>query len=210
MNPTATRSARGRTLSNPIDTTANDATKVASLRAASRLLKGSNMKLASITLTGALSLSLFACMVGEDEALDATAGASIGKSDARLRGCNGVASKAIPDDGKFLLTTFGGPGDHQSMSCGGYADGTTWYAASRQRYGCGTKLKMEANGKCVVVTALDYGPDVCVENAAGGPIMDVSPRVARHLFGSAEVGWSERRRVRVTRVSASTPLGPCP
>lgn len=156
----------------------------------------------------ALSFST-ACMVGEDEALDATAGASIGKSDARLRGCNGVASKSIPASGKYLLTTFGGPGDHQSMSCGGYADGTTWYAASRQRYGCGTKLKMEANGKCVVVTALDYGPDVCVETAAGQPILDASPLVGKHLFGESGVGYSDQLAVEVTPVAASTKVGPC-
>jgi hypothetical protein len=156
-----------------------------------------------------LFLGLSACMVGEDEALDGTAGASIAKSDTRLKGCKGVASKGIPDDGNYLLTTFGGPGDHQPMSCGGYADGTTWYAASRQRYGCGTKLRMEANGKCVVVTALDYGPDVCVENAAGKPILDASPLVGKHLFGESGVGYSDRLAVKVTPVAASTKLGPC-
>src|SRR6188768_3607579 len=109
-----------------------------------------------------------ACTVGEDEALDATSGASVANETDRrgLTNCQGKASTSIPADGKYVLTTFGGPGDHQSMSCGGYADGTTWYAASRQRYGCGSKLKIEANGKCAVVNALDYGPDVCVEKAA--------------------------------------------
>jgi hypothetical protein len=154
-------------------------------------------------------VSLTACMVGEDEAWDATSGSSIAKADTRLSGCRGVASKSIPENGKYLLTTFGGPGDHQSMSCGGYADGTTWYAASRQRYGCGTKLKMEANGKCVVVTALDYGPDICVENAAGQPILDASPLVGKHLFGESGVGYSDHLAVKVTPVASNTKVGPC-
>jgi hypothetical protein len=95
------------------------------------------------------------------------------------------------------------------MSCGGYADGTTWYAASRQRYGCGSKLQIEANGACVVVEALDYGPDVCVENAAGRAIIDASPLVGRALFDEAGVGYSDQKIVTVTEVAATTPLGPC-
>ncbi|HEU0035126.1 MAG TPA: hypothetical protein VFQ53_31085 [Kofleriaceae bacterium] len=149
-------------------------------------------------------------MVGEDEATDSTAGASVDNPEAldRLTGCKGKASSTVPADGRYVVT-FGGPGDHQPMSCGGYADGTGWYAASRQRYGCGAKLRIEANGKCVVASALDYGPDVCVERAAGMPIMDVSPRVTRELFGIAGAGWSDHITVSVTEVAAATPLGPC-
>ena len=149
------------------------------------------------------------CMVGEDEATDASSGVSVATTSSDLTGCRGQASSTIPADGRFVLTTFGGPGDHQSMSCGGYADGTTWYAASRQRYGCGAKLKIEANGKCAVVNALDYGPDVCVERAAGMPIIDVSPKVSRHLFGTAGAGWSDRLKVTVTKVASTTPVGIC-
>jgi hypothetical protein len=158
-----------------------------------------------------IAIGSTSCMVGEDEATDATAGASVeqGRGDARLRGCNGKASTSIPADGKYVITTFGGPGDHQSMSCGGFADGTTWYAASRQRYGCGAKLKIEANGKCAVVTALDYGPDVCVENAARSPIIDVSPLVSKELFGVSGAGWSDHMNVTVTEVAATTPVGRC-
>jgi hypothetical protein len=147
-------------------------------------------------------------MVG-DEALDATSGASITQIDRGLTGCHGVASTSVPGDDRYVLTTFGGPGDHQSMSCGGYADGTTWYAASRQRYGCGSKLQIEANGACVVVEALDYGPDVCVENAAGRAIIDASPLVGRALFGEAGVGYSDQKIVTVTEVAEATPVGPC-
>ena len=50
--------------------------------------------------------------------------------------------------------------------------GSWYYAASRQRFGCGAHVKVEANGKCVVVETDDYGPDVCVENAAHMPIIN--------------------------------------
>jgi len=126
-----------------------------------------------------------------------------------LTGCHGKASSAIPGDGRYVMTTFGGPGDHQAMSCGGYADGTWYYAASRQRYGCGSHLQVEANGQCVVVEADDYGPDVCVEDAAGMPILDVSPVVAHALFGVSGLGYSDHQTVTVTEVATSTPLGPC-
>ena len=157
-------------------------------------------------------LLLVGCTVGEDEATDGTSGASVSNQETDRRGlsnCQGKASTSIPADGKYVLTTFGGPGDHQPMSCGGYADGTTWYAASRQRYGCGSKLRIEANGKCAVVTALDYGPDVCVEKAANMPIMDVSPKVSKLLFNEAGAGWSDKMIVSVTEVADATPVGPC-
>lgn len=148
-------------------------------------------------------------MVGEDEAVDATSGVSVTSIGRGLSGCRGKASTSIPANGKYTITTFGGPGDHQAMSCGGYADGTGWYAASRQRYGCGAHLQVTANGKCAVVEAQDYGPDVCVENAAGMPILDVSPKVSRLLFNEAGAGWSDHMVITVEEVSASTPLGPC-
>lgn len=164
-----------------------------------------------ITSTSFLLASVLAsgCMVGEDEALDATSGVSLVSIGRGLTGCRGRASSSIPANGKYVITTFGGPGDHQSMSCGGYADGTGWYAASRQRYGCGAKLQVTANGKCVVVEAQDYGPDVCVENAAGMPILDVSPKVSKALFNLSGAGWSDHEIVTVEEVAAGTPLGPC-
>jgi len=148
-------------------------------------------------------------MVGEDEATDSTSGVSVTTVESGLTGCKGKASSEIPSDGRYVITTFGGPGDHQSMSCGGFADGTTWYAASRQRYGCGSKLKIEANGKCVVAEALDYGPDVCVENAAHSPIIDVSPKISRALFDTSGAGWSDHLFVTVTEVPEATPVGSC-
>ncbi len=127
-----------------------------------------------------------------------------------LSGCKGKASSSIPSSGTFVLTTFGGPGDSQPLACGGSSKSGSWYyAASRQRYGCGGHVEITANGQCVVARTDDYGPNVCVENAAGYPVMDVSPLVAKALFGVSELGWSDKKKVHVELVSSSTPLGPC-
>ena len=157
-----------------------------------------------------LALALCACTANVDtfEDSDSTAGTSIAVTD-HLSGCHGQASSSVPSDGRYVMTTFGGGADDQPMSCGGYADGTGWYAASRQRYGCGSHLKVEANGACVVLEAQDYGPDVCVENAAHMPILDMSPRASKALYGVSGAGWSDHLVVNVTEVSSSTPLGPC-
>ncbi len=156
-------------------------------------------------------LSLVACSaeVPVSEDTDSTAGASISITPD-LKGCHGQASSTIPADGEYVMTTFGGGSDTQRMSCGGTADGVGWYAASRQRYGCGAHLQIVAtNGNCVVVEAEDYGPDVCVENAAHSPVMDMSPRASKALYGVSSAGWSDHITVNVTEVDASTPLGPC-
>ena len=43
------------------------------------------------------------------------------------------------------------------MSCGEKTlHGSWYYAASRQRYGCGAHIQIEANGKCVVAEPDDY------------------------------------------------------
>jgi hypothetical protein len=127
-----------------------------------------------------------------------------------LKNCNGQASSTIPSDGVYVLTTFGGPGEGQTMACGSSTQNGTWYyAASRQRYGCGSKIQLTANGNCVVAQTDDYGPDVCVENAAGLPIIDASPLVAQALFGTSGAGWSDHLQVNVTQVDGSTALGPC-
>jgi hypothetical protein len=164
-------------------------------------------------LAAGLALVLAACTTDvevdspfEDE--EATEGASV-TTPLALTGCRGHADSAIPADDTYVITTFGGPGDHQPMSCGGRADGTWYYAASRQRYGCGARIAIRGNGRCVVAQTDDYGPDVCVERAVARPIMDVSPAVARALFGSSSFGWSDRVTVTVEEVARSTPLGPC-
>jgi len=140
----------------------------------------------------------------------ATSGESIGTNTSALTGCHGHASSTIPTDNTYVMTTFGGGSDSGTMSCGGYADGTGWYAASRQRYGCGAKLQVTAtNGNCVVVSALDYGPDECVEAAAHSPILDMSPHAANALYGVHGAGWSDHIKVQVVEVDASTPVGAC-
>ena len=105
--------------------------------------------------SAAILLVLVGCTVGEDEATDSHVWRQRRQRRRPPRPHRTVTVKAsttIPANRKYTLTTFGGPGDHQSMSCGGYADGTTWYAASRQRYGCGSEAaRSTANGKCVVV-----------------------------------------------------------
>ena len=146
--------------------------------------------------------------VGSFEDSDSTDGTSI-HITPDLSGCHGKASSDIPSDGQYVITTFGGGADNQRMSCGGYADGTGWYAASRQRYGCGAHLQITANNQCVVVSAMDYGPDVCVEAAAHSPILDMSPRAAKALYGVSGAGWSDHMIVNVEEVSSATPLGPC-
>jgi hypothetical protein len=137
----------------------------------------------------------------------------ISSTDSSLSGCNGQASSTIPSDGNYDLTAFGGSNDASStgtMSCGESTDGGNWYyAASRQRYGCGSHIQITANGKCVVAETDDYGPDVCVETAAGAPIIDASPLVAEALFGASSAGWSDHFAVHVVEVDKSTPLGAC-
>ncbi len=164
--------------------------------------------LVSIAIAAASSAACNAEFGGfEDQ--DATEGASINAPAPLLSGCRGTASSTIPSDGRYVMTTFGGGGDTQTMSCGGVADGTWYYVASRQRYGCGAHVQIEANGKCVVAETDDYGPDSCVETAAQMPVMDSSPKVSEYLFGDAGLGWSDHVVVTVTEVPTSTPLGPC-
>ncbi len=50
---------------------------------------------------------------------------------------------------------------------------------------------------------------MCVEEAAGGPIWDLSPLAVRALTGYSDAGWSERLEVYSEPVDAATPLGAC-
>jgi hypothetical protein len=171
-------------------------------RVLSRRLRSTAFGMAAI---GALWLS--GCGEGEIET-----GPSVTRIQEGLSGCHGVASSSIPASGNYYLTTFGATTDSGPTSCGqNTMHGSWYYAASRQRYGCGSRIKITnpSNGKCVVAETSDYGPDVCVENAAGGPIIDASPLVAEHLFGHSSAGWSDHFRIHVAEVGRSTPLGPC-
>jgi hypothetical protein len=148
-------------------------------------------------------------IVGCSRAPDSGMSASSTSSD--LSGCHGVASSSQPSSGAYYLTSFGfSPSDDGEMSCGEYTKNGSWYyAASRQRFGCGAHIQIEANGKCVVAETDDYGPDECVEAAAGRPIIDASPLVSEALFGTKSAGYSDRYPIHVTVVPTSTPLGPC-
>src|SRR5262245_34024402 len=159
----------------------------------------------AIGVAVALALAMAGCGLGEiDE------GQSITELPEGLTGCRGHASSSIPSSGSYFLTSFGNGSDSGIMSCGTNTNHGSWYyAASRQRYGCGAHIQIEANGKCVVAETDDYGPDVCVENAAGRPIIDASPLVSEHLFGTQSAGWSDRFPIHLTVVSKSTPLGIC-
>ncbi|HEY1960372.1 MAG TPA: hypothetical protein VGH28_32400 [Polyangiaceae bacterium] len=153
----------------------------------------------------AASFVVVACSSAPDSGLSSSSASS------ELKGCHGVASSSKPSSGDYYLTSFGFTADDDGiMSCGEYTKGGSWYyAASRQRFGCGSRIQIEANGKCVVAETDDYGPDECVESAAGEPIIDASPLVSEALFGVKSAGWSDRYAIHVTEVDASTPLGPC-
>jgi hypothetical protein len=125
--------------------------------------------------------------------------------------CNGVMSSTVPADGRFVLTSFGGGSDTQSMACGGTADGTWYYTADHQRWPCGTLLQITnpTNGLSVVAQVADSGPDICIEQAAGMPALDASPTVSQYLFNDQNSGVEDHRIVQVTVIDdQSTPLGP--
>lgn len=110
-----------------------------------------------------------------------------------------IAGRDIPGDNVFFLTSFGGGSDTQPVACGGpIADGSWWYAAgATYRWPCGTKLIVTnpASNVSCIVKVVDVGPNICVEQAAGGPVLDASPLVARLLFGTSSQGWEDHARV---------------
>lgn len=118
----------------------------------------------------------------------------------------------LPEDQRYELTTFGGGADTQPVACGGpVADGSWYYAANRQRFSCGARVRLvsPARDRCVVVEVADVGPNACVEEAGGRPIWDVSPLAAMALVGRTSVGWSEHEAVVGAPVGSASPLGPC-
>lgn len=114
----------------------------------------------------------------------------------------------IPSNGIYFLTSF----DGSSCSCGpchAYGD---YFAADRQRYGCGRHLNVCRGGNCVKLVVTDYGPSCFVENDAGGPVLDASPATCHALTGGNSCGWSDHFSVSVATALApeqdGRPLGP--
>lgn len=105
-----------------------------------------------------------------------------------------------------------------------WCDGTWWYVADARRGGagrwpCGTRLRISdpVTGKACVAIVADVGPGWFtdssgrrrnVEQEAGGAVVDVSPLVARHLFGRPEFGYSNHKEVEAVVADPSTPVGP--
>lgn len=69
------------------------------------------------------------------------------------------------------------------------------------------KLTNPRNGRWCVTQVADVGPNICVERAAGRPIIDASPAATRELYGRRAIGWSDRVPVVAERVASSTRLG---
>lgn len=120
-----------------------------------------------------------------------------------------IAGRNIPPDNVYYATSFGIGPDNGPMACGGYADGRWLYIADSWRFGCGARVKLTnpRNGRWCVAQVADVGPNICVERAAGRPIIDASPVVTRELYGRTGVGWSDRVPIVAERVAAGTPLG---
>lgn len=118
-----------------------------------------------------------------------------------------------PADQAYDLTTFGGPGDEQPVACAGAlgADATWYYAANANRFPCGQRIRLvdAARSTCVIVEVADVGPNICVEEAGGRPIWDVSPLASDVLYGVSSAAWSEHIEVFGAPVDPGNPLGPC-
>ncbi len=130
---------------------------------------------------------------------------------------NPCACTGIPSNNNYYLTDFNG----QSCACGPCYKYGEWFAADKQRFGCGATLsvckgwgeeKPRDTVQCVKVTVVDYGPSCFVENDAGGPVLDASPAVCRAITGGGSCGWSDHFQIHVTRTAApeedGIPLGP--
>jgi hypothetical protein len=119
-----------------------------------------------------------------------------------------IAVSSIPSDNGYYLTTFTGG----TMSCGGQANGVDLYIADRQRFGCGTHVRVTnpANNKSCVTFVGDTGPNICVEEAAGKAVIDASPAIAEALFGHSSDGWSDHAAVIATETTDPIGCGTAP
>jgi len=138
------------------------------------------------------------------------AGESVSACLARV---GGLTDDRTPMDQGYVLTTFGGGADTQAVACAGAADadGTWYYVADAQRHPCGLRMRIvnPSRTRCVVAEVADIGPNACVEEAAGRPVVDASPLVAQVLFDVSSAGYSEGRELLAAPVGSANALGPC-
>lgn len=120
-------------------------------------------------------------------------------------------------------TIFKDPTDNCLFACGNKglcASGLTgpeceasleWFAADADRYGCGARIRVTncANKKQVVLVTLDRGPNCkSVEKPIGAPVLDMGHSPMVYLFDGKTYGGSDKKRVIIEPVAATTPLGP--
>jgi MYXO-CTERM domain-containing protein len=175
------------------------------------------MRTTSVMALGLAVLCGAACVVEEP-------GGSAASPDEEDLGGHGVPKwhEPGPHSGPHILTCYGGCAapHYDPSACGGGTaccsaciDGTWWYSTEQRNFGCGAKLELSRDGRCVVVEVADNGPATWVEeNAAAtcggtGWIIDASPLVADYFGGGC--GWSECFWVDVRQVSDDLPQGPC-
>ena len=153
----------------------------------------------------------------EDEALGQVS------SESKVGGCTCVSKGSCgtlsysdkPSNGTYYITTYGSATNPGTQGCSGMEKANTkWaYIADAARFGCGTKVKITANGKSCVAQVADCGPNRCVEQAAAGscnshfPIIDASPFITKHLFGVSGAGYSDKLTIQVEEVGASETVG---
>jgi hypothetical protein len=148
-------------------------------------------------------------------------------------GPSGNTSKQVPSNHVYSTSWFGcyakpdgtivkDPTDNCLFACGSKglcAAGLSgpeceasikWFAADADRYGCGARIRLTncVNGKQVVVTTLDRGPNCPTEKSFGVPVIDMSHDAMIYLFDGKEYGGSDKKRIVVEPVDAATPLGP--
>ena len=92
-----------------------------------------------------------------------------------------IAGRTIPSDNTYFITSFGGGVDTQRMACTGIADGRWMYIADSWRFGCRARVRVTnpRTGRWCIAQVADVGPNICVEQAAGRPIIDASPVITR-------------------------------
>jgi hypothetical protein len=162
-----------------------------------------------------MNVSLYRLLLGSALTLVAVGSVNCSSAGGEDVG-TGATSEAMSSTihSSYGVTSFGGPGDYQTVACGGNSRTIDpWYVASSQRYGCHKHLKLTANGKCAVVATADAGPASWVESNAGVPILDASPTVGKYFFNDGGLGWSDLKahpgKYVVHAEITTLPVGPC-